>query len=903
MQSLLRRTSSRADDGPGEVGPTPDAPLGPVPGGGGHLVAVPSDAGPSGPFVHEGDADANRPPLALVDAAARPVGASAKGNVERIEDGILTGWMASADDAPLREPVTVWLNGRRAGFIDRTLYREDLARVGIAGGHAGFSTSVRGADLGSAGPVEIALSTGPEDAPRVFLRHTLTLGDHRALNPNPYLRPGPRGTIGDWRLDHDRRAGVLLDSFPMSEGFRDVASRYTRLTFPDPMTAGLPLSLRCPVALNRDARTDLSLALLLRADRSTEIDATLRRNGVAISEVRFVADGGWNRLTRPMPGTVGLEARDGAQLSLELSLAHRGGGFVDFGFCYLAEDPSARYLRRVHRDPSAGDDEGEASTNFVDNGDFDRWSRGVRFDPPREGRETADGWWIEGDPAEVARVRVCADVAGPRAGHGDASGEPRFGLRVAVGDALGSVRLVAAVDRRLIDGPTAGGELVLDAPGPSRTAHVRRVSLRATGLGREAVARAFAGRTRVRGRTALALDVDEASMVGVRRACVGTGALHLVLELEPNSELLVAGATLGPGRAPGTADVGASATAAFEDPSIAEQIPRLKGLEDWLEDDARGVPGDPIAPSAEAAEPAGSAADLSSFVVPEVRRPHVGYPSVDIVVPVHNALDFVQGCVRSVIENTTVPYGLILVDDGSDRTTRDWLREVAARFPNVTLVVNERNLGYTRTVNRGLERSMADHVCVLNSDCVVTPDWLPLMIDCARHASGIGMVGPLSNAASFQSVPRIREGDDWCLNPLGDARTPSDVAALVRELSEVRRPAVRVLNGFCQLISREALDAVGTLDEEAFPTGFGEENDFCARLVAAGFTLHVVDDAYVFHAKSKSFGHERRRALSREGAEALARKHPHVDWKTITGELESSPPLVRLRDRLAAELG
>ena len=121
---------------------------------------------------------------------------------------------------------------------------------------------------------------------------------------------------------------------------------------------------------------------------------------------------------------------------------------------------------------------------------------------------------------------------------------------------------------------------------------------------------------------------------------------------------------------------------------------------------------------------------------------------------------------------------------------------------------------------------------------------------------------------------------------------------MVRELSLGALPEAGVINGFCQLISRRLIDAIGELDEEAFPTGFGEENDYCARATAAGFRLHIADDTYVFHSKSQSFGHARRKELSKRGREALARKHPNVSWAKLTGAIEREPSLVRLRERL-----
>ncbi len=54
-------------------------------------------------------------------------------------------------------------------------------------------------------------------------------------------------------------------------------------------------------------------------------------------------------------------------------------------------------------------------------------------------------------------------------------------------------------------------------------------------------------------------------------------------------------------------------------------------------------------------------------------------------------------------------------------------------------------------------------------------------------------------------------------------------------------------------ISRACMDEIGMLDEEAFPGGYGEENDFCMRAVRAGWRNIIDDRTYVFHDRSKSF--------------------------------------------------
>ena len=78
-----------------------------------------------------------------------------------------------------------------------------------------------------------------------------------------------------------------------------------------------------------------------------------------------------------------------------------------------------------------------------------------------------------------------------------------------------------------------------------------------------------------------------------------------------------------------------------------------------------------------------------------------------------------------------------------------------------------------------------------------------------------------------------------------------------------------VLNGFCLFVKAEVVEAVGLMDEVAFPHGFGEENDFALRALAAGYSLKVADDVYVWHHKSKSYGDATRQALSAGSAEAM----------------------------------
>lgn len=284
---------------------------------------------------------------------------------------------------------------------------------------------------------------------------------------------------------------------------------------------------------------------------------------------------------------------------------------------------------------------------------------------------------------------------------------------------------------------------------------------------------------------------------------------------------------------------------------------------------------------------------------PAPRRPFPprSASTVDVVVCVHNAPDDVRECLASVAARSTPPWRLIVVDDGSADETRDLLAAFAAA--NGTLLIrNETAVGYTLAANLGLRASTADHVVLLNSDTVVTEGWLDRMVACAESSDRIGLVGPLSNCASWQSVPDVADDrGDWATNPLPEGTTPDTMAGLLAEDAGPAYPQLPFLNGFCLLIRRRVLARVGLFDEEAFGRGYGEENDYCLRARKAGFELALADDVYVLHKQSKSYSSERRKVLAEAAGQALARKHGQAAIDEGVAECRAGRVLEALRER------
>ncbi|MEA3275433.1 MAG: glycosyltransferase [Pseudomonadota bacterium] len=246
--------------------------------------------------------------------------------------------------------------------------------------------------------------------------------------------------------------------------------------------------------------------------------------------------------------------------------------------------------------------------------------------------------------------------------------------------------------------------------------------------------------------------------------------------------------------------------------------------------------------------------------------------SVDIIVCVHNALEDVRRCLSSVLRYSFPPYRLVLVDDGSGAPTRDYLQTFATA-QGAVLLRNEAAKGYTLAANQGLRASKADYAVLLNSDTVVTESWLDRLLMCPRSDPRVGLVGPLSNTASWQSVPEVMVDGDWAENALPPGLTVDHMSSLLAAASGRVYPRIGFLNGFCLLIRRQVIEELGLFDEPNFGAGYGEENDYCLRAHQAGWSLAVADDVYIFHAQSRSYSNERRLALSRQADKNLAQKH------------------------------
>jgi GT2 family glycosyltransferase len=250
----------------------------------------------------------------------------------------------------------------------------------------------------------------------------------------------------------------------------------------------------------------------------------------------------------------------------------------------------------------------------------------------------------------------------------------------------------------------------------------------------------------------------------------------------------------------------------------------------------------------------------------------LGPTEVAIVVPVHNATELVERCLASVLAHTTGRARLILIDDASSDPAIAPLLARHADLERVQVLRNEANLGFTATANRGIAEAGQADVVLLNADTEVGPNWLQGLRRAAHAADDIATATAVSDNAGAFSVPELEQANDL---PAGWSF--EDSARALWQHAGFAHPELPTGNGFCMYIRRSVLDAVGLLDEAAFAQGYGEENDFCQRASRHGLRHLVAGNVLVRHARSASFGDERRAALGRAGMAVLRERWPNYE--------------------------
>ncbi len=248
---------------------------------------------------------------------------------------------------------------------------------------------------------------------------------------------------------------------------------------------------------------------------------------------------------------------------------------------------------------------------------------------------------------------------------------------------------------------------------------------------------------------------------------------------------------------------------------------------------------------------------------------------VNIIIPIYNAYEYTESCIKSVIKYTNLEENnLILINDCSpDEKILPMLNKYKNEYKNIMVINNNKNYGFVKSVNIGMREFPENDVILLNSDTEVTSRWLEKIYDSAYSNEYIATVTPLTNNGTIASVPNF--GED---NEIPENITLEEYANLIEKCSLNKFPEIPTGNGFCLFIKRKALNEIGLFDEETFGKGYGEENDFCYRALNHGYINIICDNTFIYHKGTQSFKKENltnsKKELIESHTKILAERYP-----------------------------
>ena len=248
--------------------------------------------------------------------------------------------------------------------------------------------------------------------------------------------------------------------------------------------------------------------------------------------------------------------------------------------------------------------------------------------------------------------------------------------------------------------------------------------------------------------------------------------------------------------------------------------------------------------------------------------PETPKPVVSALIVSHNAKDLLLHCMQALFTSADVPVEAVVVDnDSSDGSAA----AVTADFPQATVLIQEKNLGFGRAANVGLERCTGRFILLLNPDIQLDPQCVGRLADFMLTRPDAGAVGPRLLMADGSLDPAARRAfpvpSSLFYQTVGLSKlfpkSPRFGRYNMGHVDEAEVHEIDAGSADCLMMRRAALDRVGFFDPRYFM--YGEDIDLCYRLKLGGWKVFYLPSAKASHQERAAPGQaEKQRMLYEE---------------------------------------
>jgi GT2 family glycosyltransferase len=229
---------------------------------------------------------------------------------------------------------------------------------------------------------------------------------------------------------------------------------------------------------------------------------------------------------------------------------------------------------------------------------------------------------------------------------------------------------------------------------------------------------------------------------------------------------------------------------------------------------------------------------------------------LSIIIVNYNVRHFLEQCLHSVRKaSKDLAVEIFVVDNNSVDNSLEMVRQ---KFPEVIIIANKENVGFSRANNQALRIAKGEYCLLLNPDTVVEEDTFKKVIDFMDTHPDAGGLGVYMIDGKGNFLPESKRG----------LPTPSvafykifGLSALFPKskifgkyhlgyLDKDKIHEVEVLSGAFMLLRKKVLDEIGLLDEDFFM--YGEDIDLSYRIIKAGYKNYYYPETHIIHYKGES---------------------------------------------------
>ena len=222
---------------------------------------------------------------------------------------------------------------------------------------------------------------------------------------------------------------------------------------------------------------------------------------------------------------------------------------------------------------------------------------------------------------------------------------------------------------------------------------------------------------------------------------------------------------------------------------------------------------------------------------------------VDVVIPVHNSVHWLSWCLEELFKFESAKLrNVYVVDDRSELSQSQKIKEIASRHTNVALIENKYDEGgFGYACNLGAAQCGSDIILFLNTDCLLTEGVLDRLCSVFDFEQNVALACPVSNNSPDLTYPMFpgRSYRDMALL-IADATSHAETDFIVEACTVV---------GNCLMVRRDFFEKVSGFAAE-WGIGYGEETDLHMKALSLGLKGIVHVGCYVYHFGGGTFNYQ-----------------------------------------------